>query len=329
MKIVAILVILCHSAHRNNSNYVPLLIGLYLYSAGARVDAITLLNHFGLSVSYEVLQKKLNDITTSSISWIKAQGSNCNLVRTWDNFEFRKNVHGERVGDMVKFRSVKMALWIQRGWRIPDSALKQWMWEQKREFLQPSLVDISVFGRLHPLSEKKLNDSIDLVHFELLFQINSLATILQCQLSIELIARKKVARKHIRLHPQCLAKALLPGNLSVFEDLNIVQMGLDKSDARWDDWLTLWWGDLKTEVQMLSMQAHGVRSNRAYDRYQHLFPGLALWHLRFNYLKMIWGFFYPGGSFTERSTLQWADHWHQEQNHETHGFSFIRRPHTS
>ena len=65
---------------------------------------------------------------------------------------------------------------------------------------------------------------------------------------------------------------------------------------------------------MLSIQAHGVRSNRAYDRYQHLFPGLALWHLRFNYLKMIWELFYPGRSSTERSTLQWAaDHWHRDK----------------
>lgn len=68
MKIVAILVILCRSAHRNNSNYLPLLIALYLYSAGARVSAITLLNHLGLSVSSDVLQKKLKDITTSSIA---------------------------------------------------------------------------------------------------------------------------------------------------------------------------------------------------------------------------------------------------------------------
>lgn len=104
------------------------------------------------------------------------------------------------------------------------------------------------------------------------------------------------------------------GNLSVFGDLNVIQMGIDKTDARWDDRLTLWWGDLKTEVRMLSMQAHGVRSARVYDRYQHLFPGLALWHLRFNYLKMIWKLFYPGGSSTKRSTLQWAaDHWHRDK----------------
>lgn len=66
MKLIAILVIFCQSAHWNNSNYLPLLIALYFYFSGARVDAITFLNHFGLSVSYNVLQIKLHSITSSS-----------------------------------------------------------------------------------------------------------------------------------------------------------------------------------------------------------------------------------------------------------------------
>lgn len=50
---------------------------------------------------------------------------------------------------------------------------------------------------------------------------------------------------------------------------------------------------------------------RSFDQYQHTMAGLTLWHLRFNYLKMIWEVFYLGGIATERSTLQWtADHWH-------------------
>lgn len=110
MKFVAILVIMCRSAHRNNSNYVPLLVAMYLYSAGARVDAITLLNHLGLFVSYNVLLKTLRDIKTSSAAFIKEQASNCKLVGTWDNFEYRENVAGERIGDVVKFRSITMAL---------------------------------------------------------------------------------------------------------------------------------------------------------------------------------------------------------------------------
>ena len=71
MKLVAILVIMCRSAHRNNSNYLPLLVAMYLYSAGARVDAITLLNHLGLSVSYNVLLRTLRNIKDSSAAFIK------------------------------------------------------------------------------------------------------------------------------------------------------------------------------------------------------------------------------------------------------------------
>lgn len=137
MKLTTILVILCRLAHRNNSNYFPLLIALYMYFAGAQVDAITLHGHLGLSVSYPVLFKKLGDITTTSQRWIKQQATNCQLVGTWDNFEFRENVSGERVDDVVKFRSITMALWIKKGWRIPEEGLQQAMWNLTNNLLDP------------------------------------------------------------------------------------------------------------------------------------------------------------------------------------------------
>ena len=89
MKLVAMLVILCRSTYRNNGNYLPLLIPLYLYSAGTKVDAIILLNNLDLFLSYNFLQKKLRDITLTSKQWIRQQTKNCQLVGTWDNFEFR------------------------------------------------------------------------------------------------------------------------------------------------------------------------------------------------------------------------------------------------
>lgn len=79
-KIFTILVIFCRSAHRNNSNYFPLLMALYLYSVGACVNVIMLLNHLGLLILYNILQKKHQDITKSALFWIKAQGSVCTLV---------------------------------------------------------------------------------------------------------------------------------------------------------------------------------------------------------------------------------------------------------
>ena len=159
MKLIAILVILCRSAHRNNSNYIPLLIGLYFYSAGARTDAITLLNHFGLSVSYDVLQRKLRDITSMSKNWIKQQATNYRLVGAWDNFEFRENVHGERVDDTVKFRSITMALWIRHGWQIPKDGLKQWMWNPKKDLLSSRIIIERLFG-LDPDAQNQQNQCI-------------------------------------------------------------------------------------------------------------------------------------------------------------------------
>ena len=77
------------------------------------------------------------------------------------------------------------------------------------------------------------------------------------------------------------------GNMSVFEDLAIHELGFKKEDPRFNEALTVWWGDQKTEILMLNMQELGANMDMPYDRYQHIFPGLALWHLRFNYLKMI------------------------------------------
>ena len=58
---------------------------------------------------------------------IKQQANNCQLVGTWDNFEYRENVQGERVDDTVKFKSITMALWILKIWKIPREGLKQSM----------------------------------------------------------------------------------------------------------------------------------------------------------------------------------------------------------
>lgn len=81
MKFLTIFAVMCRSAHRNTSNYIFLLMAIYLYSAGAKVNAIILLNHLGLSVSYNSLLRKLRDIKANSTAFIKKQASNCKLVR--------------------------------------------------------------------------------------------------------------------------------------------------------------------------------------------------------------------------------------------------------
>ena len=219
MKMVAILAILCRSAHRNNSNYIPLLVAIYMYSAGARVDAITLLNHLGLSVSYDVLQRQLRHITDFSRSWIKSQSSNRRLVGSWDNFEFHENVHGERTGDTVKFRSVTMALWIQQGWRIPDTGLQQSMWDPKKEVLSVYSVVENTFG----LAGTEIRNKCQRIH-----RFNSFRTAFPSQEFsyrpsmpvIDLIdCKREGSTKAFPFAPSMFSEGSIAGNMSVYEDL--------------------------------------------------------------------------------------------------------------
>lgn len=76
---------------------------MYIYSVEAQVDIITLFNHLGFLVSYDVLQKKLKELTISTITWIKSQASNRKLVGFWDNFKFSENVCKEKTENKVKF----------------------------------------------------------------------------------------------------------------------------------------------------------------------------------------------------------------------------------
>lgn len=112
IKLLAIFVIIYKSANQNNRNYILLLVVIDMYSASIKIDAI-ILNCFALLVSYNMLLKMLRDITISSIAFIKEQSSNLNLIDIWNKFEYWENLARERIGDIVKFRSIIMVFLIK------------------------------------------------------------------------------------------------------------------------------------------------------------------------------------------------------------------------
>lgn len=278
------------------------------------MDAITLLNHLGISISYDIHIQKLKGIAAESYQWTKQQPSNSMLIGTWDNFEYRENVHGERVGDKVKFRSITMTLWVKNSWQIPEQGLKQLMWNPKAASLDTVLVFLNVLGDKAKFVRNKCIQHHRLTAFQGDFP--DITIQYSCIMPVINVINCKTEGPTVgyAFAPSMHSESTTAGNIAVFEDLAIRQMGLTKDDSRWGDLLTLWWGDLKTEVQMLGIQSNGIGSKRPFKSYQHIMPGLALWHLRFNYFKKIWEVFYPGGSATERSTLQWAaDHWYRDK----------------
>lgn len=188
------------------------------------------------------------------------------------------------------------------------------MWNLKRVSLSVVSVFLNILGDNAELIRKKCIQYHWLTAFWAAFSditIQYLCTmpvinVINCKTKGATVTYAFVSSMH--------SKSISAGKIAVFEDLAIWQIGLSKDDSCWGDFLTLWWGDLKTEIQMLGMQINGISSKRLFESYQHIMQRLALWHLCFNYFKMIWEVFYPCRSATERFTLQWAaDHWHKDK----------------
>lgn len=76
--------------------------------------------------------------------------------------------------------------------------------------------------------------------------------------------------------PAIASQNIMTGNISVFKDLNINQLGLKKKDPRFGKLFIIWWGDLKTEMQMLSIQELSIGIDWAYNYHQSIFLGLVL-----------------------------------------------------
>lgn len=160
-----------------------------------------------------------------------------------------------------------MALWIQQEWRIPDTGLQQWMWSPKKEVLSAYLMAENTFGigggqirreyqRFHRFSSFRAGFPNEKFHYRPSMPI---INVIDC--------KRKGSTKAFLFAPSMFSKGSIGGNIGVFEDLNVKQMGIEKTNARWSNWLTLWWGDLKTEILMRNMQSQGISMNRAYNQY--------------------------------------------------------------
>lgn len=43
--------------------------------------------------------------------------------------------------------------------------------------------------------------------------------------------------------PSMFSQSSLSGNILMFEDLNVIQMSINKTNSQWDDWLIIWWNN--------------------------------------------------------------------------------------
>ena len=161
------------------------------------------------------------------------------------------------------------------------------MWQPKRDLLQHDRLITVTFGKTTSFTRRSSVRYHGFAAFRAAFPDIELFYNPQMPIVNVINCKKEGYTKAYLFAPSMFSESSIAGNMVVYKDLVINQMGFDKSDEGFAEDLTLWWGDLKTDVQMISMQGQGIGMDWPYDRYQQILPGLALWHLRFKFLKIV------------------------------------------
>ena len=100
-------------------------------------------------------------------------------------------------------------------------------------------------------------------------------------------------------------------NVFILNNIFTEQFGLDGDDVAYETQLKVVFGDLKTVKRILAVKAlRRSTAERPYDTYDWLLPGLGLFHLRLNFLRLIHTIHWGGSEVLDQSTLQFAaDRW--------------------
>jgi hypothetical protein len=75
----------------------------YLYASGVPAATINVLNHCGISVTYNTLLESLGTLNKSCISRFREVAARCQSFFMWDNVNFASNTAEQRVKNAGKF----------------------------------------------------------------------------------------------------------------------------------------------------------------------------------------------------------------------------------
>ncbi|KAF8926891.1 hypothetical protein BGZ58_010830 [Dissophora ornata] len=88
-----------------SSNYLQLVMGLYLYSAGCARKVVDVLHGAGLCVSYPTVNQLLEDLTKDALKEVKLAAQRHPWFLVYDNINFSRRKHDQRIDNKDEFES--------------------------------------------------------------------------------------------------------------------------------------------------------------------------------------------------------------------------------
>ena len=117
-------------------------------------------------------------------------------------------------------------------------------------------------------------------------------------------------------------ESTIEGNLQIHEKIELQAFGQNPDDQTWAHKLRPVFGDLKTIARISACQSLRSTAQRPFDSRRWIVPGLGLWHLRLNLLRLIHKIHWGGSSPIDSSTLQFAaDAWNRSNVHVPNDFA--------
>ncbi|KAI1286153.1 hypothetical protein EDD11_000562, partial [Mortierella claussenii] len=87
------------------SNYLQMMMGLYLYSGGSPRKSIDILHGAGLSVSYPTVNRLLENLTEDAVKRVQLAASLEPWLLVYDNINFSQRKYDQRIGNADDFES--------------------------------------------------------------------------------------------------------------------------------------------------------------------------------------------------------------------------------
>ncbi|KAK6995701.1 hypothetical protein R3P38DRAFT_2800870 [Favolaschia claudopus] len=272
--------------------FLPIVVGIFLFTCNAHRDIIALLCRLGLSVSYSMILAQLHVLAADSASQLRLLGAfNPNagplFLLLFDNVNKMKRAWRPTLGHQDEVKSGTAATVIRlvgvRAGAFLSEPLRKAFQEKKRK----------------NLTVKQLYDDIDWVHIRgigkgtvLRIWLKYIPALHSHRSAVENLFLSKY-RKHVLQLRKSEIHAARPTNidesstagvasvlLNLLGQLSIIPETLDR-------WRIMICGDQLTIDRIRKLRWCSRKGNNPFERYEWAFPVIQLWHLKWNWQKCI------------------------------------------
>ena len=308
IRISMILGILCYTQQPRNGDFFQSILGIHMHEQGAKKNFFSLMNHFGVTSSYDTVMDCINELHAKAKRQLQQIGAVGPIFAlAYDNCELTINVNHASIDSQPKLHSITTGC-IVPGRLYPHLGLKQTMLDTRAKLPYHKLVfaEGNIVGSPQHFAvtsgfgfqalQSLIPDISNVyqqsgIHHPAIQPLDQLAPDRQDVIALEpLDTPESTNQDHFRIQNE------------------IFQQQLKIEEAAFEDKpLYLEYGDNKTTTRIRSIKAIAKSELKTYDKLDHILPIPGLFHMLYNLgLRLCKNFYQQDANPTFPCYLKWS-----------------------